>query len=69
MAVQLECRQTICRVQLTGSGPDQSKTMENIEAVGGFGQVIAMERPVGDGAMVSDVYLVMKAVPSAPPSN
>jgi uncharacterized protein (DUF2267 family) len=60
MALQMECRQTICRVQLTGLEPDKSKTMEDIQDVGGFRQVIGMERPVGDGAMVSDVYLVMK---------
>jgi hypothetical protein len=59
MALQMECRQTICRVQLTGGEPDKSKTMEDIKDVGGFRTVIGMERPVGDGAVISDVYLVM----------
>ena len=59
MAIQMECRQTICRVQLTGSEPDKSKTMEDIKDVGGFRTLIGMERPVGDGAIISDVYLVM----------
>jgi hypothetical protein len=59
MALQMECRQRICRVQLTGLEPDKSKTMEDIKDVGGFRQVIGMERPVGDGAVISDVYLVM----------
>jgi hypothetical protein len=64
--VRLECRQTLCRVQLTGSGPDKSKTMEDIQNAGGFGQVIGMERPAGDGTVISDVYLVMKAGDSPP---
>jgi hypothetical protein len=59
MALQMECRQTICRVQLTGTEPDKSKTMQDIQGVGGFRQVIGMQRPVGDGAMTSDFYLVM----------
>jgi hypothetical protein len=58
-ALQMECRQTICRVQLTGSEPDKSKTMQDIQGVGGFRQVVGMERPAGDGAMISDFYLVM----------
>jgi hypothetical protein len=60
MALQMECRQTICRVQLTGLEPDRSKAMEDIKDVGGFRQVIGMDRPVGDGATISDLYLVMK---------
>jgi uncharacterized protein (DUF2267 family) len=59
MALQMECRETLCRVQLTGTEPDKSKTMQDIQGVGGFRQVIGMQRPVGDGAMTSDFYLVM----------
>jgi uncharacterized protein (DUF2267 family) len=58
-ALQIECRQTICRVQITGSQPDKSKVMDDIQTVGGFGQVIGMERPAGDGAVISDLYLAM----------
>jgi hypothetical protein len=58
--LQMECRQTICRVQLTGLEPDKDKAMDDIKDVGGFRQVIGMERPLGDGATISDVYLVMK---------
>jgi uncharacterized protein (DUF2267 family) len=59
MSLQMECRQTICRVQLSGPEPDKSKTMQEITYVGGFRQVVGMERPLGDGAVMSDVYLVM----------
>jgi hypothetical protein len=55
----MECRQTICRVELAGSEPDRSNTMEEIRDAGAFSQVIGMERPVGDGVMISDAYLVM----------
>jgi hypothetical protein len=58
-ALQMECRQTICRIQITGSEPDKSKVMEDIQSVGGFGSVIGMDRPAGDGAVISDLYLVM----------
>ena len=59
IALQMECRQTICRVQLTGSEPDKSKTMEGIKDLGEFRTVIGMERPAGAGAVISDVYLMM----------
>jgi hypothetical protein len=59
MAIQLECRQTICRVQLTGPEQDKNKAMEGIRDVGAFRQVIGMQRPVDAGANISDVYLVM----------
>ena len=59
MALQMECRQTICRVQLTGPEQNKTKIMEEIKAVGAFRKVIGMERPVDAGASISDVYLVM----------
>ena len=58
-ALQMECRQTICRIQLTGNQPDKSKVMADVQSVGGFRQVIGMERPAADGAVISDLYLVM----------
>jgi hypothetical protein len=57
--LKMECRQTMCRVQLTGLESDKSETLEAIKEVGEFRQVIGMDRPVGDGEMTSDVYLVM----------
>jgi len=59
MTLQMECRETICRLQLTGSEPDKIKTVQDIKDLGGFRQVIGMQRPLGDGEAISDVYLVM----------
>jgi hypothetical protein len=61
VAVQMECRQTICRVQLTGlDDSDRSKAMAAITGPGEFREIIAMDRPIGGNATTSDVYLVMK---------
>jgi hypothetical protein len=59
ISLQLECRETICRLQLTASEAQKAKTMEDIRGVGAFKLVIGMERPIADGAIISDVYLQM----------
>jgi hypothetical protein len=60
-AVQMECRQTICRLQLTGpENSDRSKAMEDVTGPGEFRQFVGMDRPSGGNATTSDVYLVMK---------
>jgi hypothetical protein len=58
-SIQRECRQTLCRIQLSGSEPGKSQTMDEITKLVGFRQVIGMERPAGDGAMISDVYMLI----------
>jgi hypothetical protein len=59
MALQLECRQRICRVQLAGPDLDKSRTMEEITHLGKFRQIVGMERPLSGGATISDVCLSM----------
>jgi hypothetical protein len=44
---------------LSGSEPGKSQTMDEITKLVGFRQVIGMERPAGDGAMISDVYMLI----------